>query len=113
MKKINKICPYFIEKVDNNEELVNTQKKLFKNSYQWLDGTKISISFVNFMERGYPLYISNLPFKNKNDEKTTFIKRKAYNQFNNNIIFVDEYKDSFDLIFLRCEKMKVINSIQI
>ena len=108
--KIKKILPYFIKRIDSQDEFINLQLKLFSDGYEWIGSKKIWIPAPSpFLE--YPFYISNLPFK-KYSEKIIRL-RETYDKFYNNILYIDKDSDEFDTTFLRLEKLNKINKLKI
>lgn len=100
---INYTKPYIIKLVTNEKEFIKIQKQLLKNGYQWVDTNKVWTA-TNLVK--YPLYISNLPFTDIT-AIDKFIKiRKNFNQYDNNILFLDDDYKSFKTILLRKEKLK-------
>lgn len=108
MSIIKEDYPYFINEVHSEDEFTNLQLKLFNKGYQWLNGHSIDNGFVKFMSKCYPLYVSNLPFITNGVNDYSLKKRNNFNQFNNNIIFVSDDKNDFNLSIIRCEKLKKI-----
>lgn len=96
--EIIKIKPYFIEKVNSLNEFKEIQIALFKKGYCWVNTTEVWETYlINF-----PIYISNLEFKNCNKKESI---RTTYNQYSNNILWFGKY-DDFDTTELRKEKLK-------
>ena len=106
--KVIKVKPYFIKKINNSIELYNIQDDLYSLGYCFL-GDKITNSLVLHFSQ-YPFYISNLPFS---DNDQTQIKRRInFKQPNNNILWMDDCENDFDLSKLRYEKLCVLNSYE-
>lgn len=102
---MNKILPYFIEKIDNYEILILFQINKFNKGYKWVNNHEI---WNNEISVKYPFYISNLPFiKNYNH---IFNLREKYNEWNNNIMFLDEDSNEFNISLLRKEKLEQIRT---
>jgi hypothetical protein len=107
MNNISIVKPYILKKANNLEEFLNIQVEMFENGYQWFNGQGIYTPPSTFK---FPLYISNLPFK---DERIT-IKfeniRKSYGLYDNNILFFG-YDYDFDVNKLRLLKITHINNL--
>ncbi len=107
--KLIKIKPYFIEYVDNNENFSKLQLELFAQGYRWLNGTKVWIVDNQFIE--FPLYVSNLDFDDVNTEHIIKI-RTEHESFGNDVMFVSENKEDFNLNLLRKEKLERLSEYE-
>ncbi len=105
--KIKKVKPYFIKKIDTDNEFIQLQKKLFKDGYSWMNGVEIWTN-NNFVK--YPIYVSNLPFIVDGFEEKNNMIREHFNKYNNDVLFIDNDKSVFNIKLLRFDKLKKISS---
>lgn len=103
---IKKIKPYFIKLIQTEEEFASTQRELFDKGYEWIDGTVVWLD-NNFVK--YPIYISNLPLLGSENKFNAI--RENYNKKSNNILFIDNDINSFDIKLLRSTKLRNLNKI--
>lgn len=106
--KIKKIKPYFIKKVNNDEEFMIIIKELLSDGYRWLGlpnltSDKIEDFYKRYEVNFYPFYISNLLLIE--DNKYLEDIRIEYNQFCNNILYTDDEYGGFDITEMRKEKL--------
>lgn len=103
--KIIKTKPYFIKLIHTEEDFILIQTELFEKGYQWMNNAEVWFD-DNFVK--FPIYISNLPLI-VSELKFEAI-RENFNQYNNNILFIDQEKKYFDIKLLRSEKLKNISN---
>lgn len=105
--KIKKVLPYVIIKCSNNDDFVTTQTILFKKGYSWVNGDNI-LSNNNLIK--FPIYISNLPFIDDNDNIRSENIRLRFEMFTNSVLYFDIDETQFNKSLLREEKIKKIKN---
>ena len=105
--QIKNFKPYFIKRVDNEKEFVALQKDLFSKGYKWL-GDSGEIIWIDKHFVKYPIFVSNLDFI---DNYCLLELRKESNEFSNNIFFLSERFEEFNMKKLRYEKIIKLNEI--
>jgi hypothetical protein len=105
---IIKSKPYIIKKINNSNELKIIQDYLYEQGYYFLGGKITNSLVLNFSQ--YPFYISNLSYLA--DSRYTQIKRRIeFNQPNNNVLWMADFENEFDLSKLRYEKLCTISEL--
>lgn len=106
--RINKILPYIIVECESRDDAQRIQEELFNKGYKWIDGEFLDLELFD-MYIFFPIFISNLPYKDKEIKDKAKNTRIEYNEVGNNILFFSEDKEDFNLSLLRLDKLDKLN----